>query len=114
MTDPRPFEQQTADAISNLTVACTILALALVVAMGLAAWGLGRATNASDAVKAGLSNQTDNRTANVAAWCGAIDALDGSLTGYVSSFGSHVRPLHLAPLKCAALEQKTLASTQAR
>lgn len=65
-------------------------------------------------VAAGLAHQTQNRTANVASWCGAIDKLDGSLTSYVDSFGPHVRRLHLTPLDCQALESKTLASTKPR
>jgi hypothetical protein len=48
----RSFEQQTADAIRNLVIVCVILAVALVVAIALASWGLGRAIIANDAVGA--------------------------------------------------------------
>lgn len=104
------FEQQTADAIRSLTVVCAILAVALLVAMGLAAWGLARSTSASGAVKAGLAEQTSNRTGNVAHWCSAINQLDTSLTAYVALF-PRAPQLHLKRLDCGSLEAKTLAST---
>jgi hypothetical protein len=70
-----------------------------------------KTADAIRAVKAGLIEQTTNRTGNVAHWCGAINALDRSLTGYVALF-HHVPQLHLVPLNCAALERATLASTK--
>lgn len=105
------FEHKTADAIRNLTVACIILSVGLVLTLGLSVWGFARASDANRAVKAGLVQQTTNRTTNVAHWCGAINALDHSLTGYVALF-HHVPRLHLVPLNCAALERATLASTK--
>lgn len=74
-----------------------------------------QASSVATAVNAGLAQQTQNRTANVGSWCGAIDTLDTTLVGYVQIFvkaDPHIPPLKLTQLDCAALERKTLASTK--
>lgn len=74
-----------------------------------------QAASVAAAVNAGLAEQTRNRTANVASWCGAIDTLDSTLVGYVQIFvqaDPRIPPLKLAQLDCKALERKTLASTK--
>jgi hypothetical protein len=115
----KTFEEKTAAAIRSLTITCIVLGIALLIAIGVAAWGLGDASTATtradvltSQLKANVQSQVENRTANVATWCGAIN---GDRT-YNRVFVAHVTRGHivytLADLDCKALEAKTLASTK--
>lgn len=107
----KSFEQQIAVAVRNLTVVCVILAVALLATIGLSIAGILDAADASRQVGADLRLQTHNRISNVAHWCSSINVLTADLVAYVAEF-QHVPPLQLAPLDCAAIEHKTLQSTQ--
>lgn len=93
------------------------LVAAYVIVATVAVISLAISQAANDAAVAGLRSQTENRTSNVATWCGAINTLQSDLVGYVEIFvraNPRVPSLKLTPLDCRAIESKTLASTRPR
>jgi hypothetical protein len=112
LTERGTFEEQTADALRNLSMICAVLAAGLVIAIGLAGLGFKLASSANDAVKASLANQTANRTKNVAVWCGSINQGRDYDRAFVRGVTRGRVKYRLGDLPCKALERNTLASTK--